>query len=134
MTQAAFAASQELPLSTLTNWLRRDRANGDADDQNPTSEGQGFVEAQVFAHNTTGGCSCEAEFSHDVELMLGNQAGGGSCDYGRTMVKSVRLRGGFDSGDLSRVLDALGIGLALGLGAPNALEVDACTDQRKAIS
>ena len=89
LTQVEFAKSQDVALSTLTNWLRRRRKEDLAG-----SASQGFVEVTV---KESGGF-CSGELMPPFELILGD--GGG----GKRIVESVRLSGGFDSGDLERLL------------------------------
>tara|TARA_R110002072_G_scaffold180790_1_gene336790 strand:+ start:98 stop:520 length:423 start_codon:yes stop_codon:yes gene_type:complete len=94
LSQAAFASSRGLPLSTLTNWLQRMRSD---DSSSAHSPGQGFVEAQVLESAQ----SRVEDSRYDLELMLSPQ------DARRAMVESVRLRSGFNPDDLSRVLGVL---------------------------
>lgn len=99
LTQVAFAKSREVPLSTLTNWLRRVRTN-----EMESSSPPDFLEARVVNPSKEG----SEALSHDLELMLEDQGDR------NPIVKSVRLRGGFDSRDLIRVL-----GVLAGVGASN---------------
>lgn len=104
LTQVAFAKSRELPLSTFTNWLRRMGTNSSPRMGN--SSRCDFLEAQIVKPPIE-----ESEaLSHDLELILGDQ------EDQTSIVKSVRLRSGFDSGDLIRVLDVLGGGGACNQG------------------
>lgn len=98
LTQAAFAERRNVPLSTLTSWLRRMRAN--VDSAVGESERPSFVEARILATERAG-----AEIpNHDFELMLSNHEGGRAA-----AVSSVRFRQGFSSQDLRRILRLLGV-------------------------
>ncbi|MEZ5324277.1 MAG: hypothetical protein R3F19_04360 [Verrucomicrobiales bacterium] len=94
LTQAAFAASRGLPLSTLTNWLRHIRSD---ESSSAHFANRGFVEAQVLEPAQSGG----EDGGYDFELMLSPQ------DGRRALVESVRLRSGFNQDDLNRVLGSL---------------------------
>ncbi len=104
LTQAAYAGSRGLALSTLTNWLRRMRTDNSSSFQGQ-GQGQGFVEAQVVDFETAQSRVNVEDNSYDFELMLSHR----HQDDRRAMVESVRLRSGFDSGDLNRVLEVLEI-------------------------
>lgn len=101
LTQKAFAESRKVPLSTLTNWLRRMRSSVGAD--LPDSPAGGFVEAEVSVAAGSSHEALGADNGHDLELMLGEEVGAS-----RAVVRSLRLRRGFCAEDLSRALNVIG--------------------------
>lgn len=85
-TQREFAASRGVPLGTLVGWLRRARSGR-------VSGRAEFVEV----------CAPVGAAAHHYELEFVREASGAP------RVGALRVAGGFDAGDLRRLLDVLGL-------------------------